>query len=326
MSAHIAFPALTGGDDPATLSGAILTGLLRDSLRFDGLVVTDALAMGAIVTKYGAGEAAVRAFLAGADLLLMPADPDSAVQAMVGAVADGRIGLDRLDASVRRVLTTKRRLGLFDRRTVPLDPIMRTVGTSEFRETADSLAVRALTLVRDTAGALRALRAGASRLALVAYGDELNSNAGVRIVETLRAGADTVDYFRLWPMSGGLSYDSARTVIDRAPRVVFVADVRPVSWRGNIAIPDSLAHLITATDSVKPTVLVSLGSPYLLHQTPTVGTYLIAWSNVRASERAAALALLGRVPITGRLPIRIPPGYPVGHGLALTDTISPAAQ
>src|SRR5467141_3284989 len=82
MSSHIAFPALTGSDDAGTLSAAVLTGLLRDSLKFRGLVVTDALDMGAIVSKFGPGEATVRAFLAGSDLLLMPADPDSAITAM----------------------------------------------------------------------------------------------------------------------------------------------------------------------------------------------------------------------------------------------------
>src|SRR5437899_8146737 len=90
MSAHLAFPAFTG-DAPATLSAAVLTGLLRDSLKFRGLVVTDALQMGAIVAKYGAGEAAVRAFEAGSDLLLMPADPDSAIGSMLSALQTGRI-------------------------------------------------------------------------------------------------------------------------------------------------------------------------------------------------------------------------------------------
>src|SRR3989449_8024120 len=117
MSAHIAFPAFTGSDEPETLSAAILTGLLRDSLHFQGLVVTDALMMGAIASRYGAGEAAVRAFVAGSDLLLMPADPDSALNAMVAAVDAGRVSPARLDASVRRVLEVKRRLGLFARRT-----------------------------------------------------------------------------------------------------------------------------------------------------------------------------------------------------------------
>jgi len=325
MSSHISFPALTGGDDPGTLSAAVLTGLLRDSLKFHGLVVTDALEMGAIVTKYGAGEATVRAFLAGSDLLLIPADADSAVNAMVAAVANGRITPERLDASVRRVLEIKRRLGLFQRRTVPLDSIMRIVGAKTNQDLANDIASRALTLVRDSVGTLARLRATRSRITLVAYGDELNSFVGQRIVEALQKGGDTVTFFRLWPMSGPQSYDSARAAIARAPTVVFAANVRPISGRGTIALPDSLARLIAATDSAKPTVLISLGSPYLLGQAPTVKSYLIAWSGVRAAERAVSRALLGWAPIGGKLPIRIPPGYPVGHGIVVPDSTLPQA-
>ena len=317
MSAHIAFPALTGSDEPGTLSAAVLTGLLRDSLRFGGLVVTDALTMGGIVARYGAGEASVRAFLAGSDLLLMPADPDSAMEAMTAAVASGRIARERLTASVRRVFEIKRRLGLFQRRTVPLDSIMQVVGSRRFQDAATDLAVRSLTLVRDVGGRLHALRAHSSRLALIAYADEANGTVGQFLTELLRQGGDTVEYFRLWPMSGTLSYDSARAVIARAPATVFVANVRPISWKGNIALPDSLAQLVTAADNTHPTVLVSLGSPYLTNQVPGIKSYLIAWSGVRASERAVALALLGRVPITGHLPIRVPPDYPVGWGLSV---------
>ena len=317
MSAHIAFPSLTGSNDPATVSAAVLTGLLRDSLRFPGLVVTDALMMGAIVAKYGAGEATVRAFLAGSDLLLIPADADSAVAAMTAAVAAGRVTPQRLAQSVRRVLEIKRRLGLFERRTVPLDSIPHVVGSKRFQDAANDIAVRSLTLVRDVGGRLHALRGHPGRLALIAYADEANSSVGLLLTDLLRQGGDTVDFFRLWPMSGTLSYDSARAVIARAPATVFVANVRPISWKGNIALPDSLAQLITVTDAARPTVLVSLGSPYLLNQTPTVRSYLIAWSGVRASERAVALALLGRVPIGGHLPTRIPPDYPLGWGVTV---------
>jgi beta-N-acetylhexosaminidase len=322
MSAHIAFPAFTG-DAPSTMSPAVLTGMLRDSLKFRGLVVTDALQMGAIVTKYGAGEAAVRAFEAGSDLLLMPADPDSAIAAMLVALQTGRITPGRLDASVRRVLEIKRGLGLFERRTVPLDSIARIVGSKAFQDAADGIAQRALTLVRDTAGTVARLRATRSRMAIIAYGDELNSYAGQRMLELLRLGGDTVGFFRLWPMSGQASYDSARVVINRAPTVIFAMNVRPISGRGTIALPDSLARLITMTDSVKPTVLVSLGSPYLLNQAPTVKSYIIAWSGVRAAERAAARALLGWSPLRGKLPIRIPPNYPIGFGLVVPDSTLP---
>jgi beta-N-acetylhexosaminidase len=322
MSAHIAFPAFTG-DAPATLSASVLTGILRDSLKFAGLVVTDALQMGAIVTKYGAGEAAVRAFEAGSDLLLMPADPDSAIASMLAALQTGRLTAARLDASVRRVLEIKRGLGLFQRRTVPLDSIARLVGSKAFLDAADGIAQRSLTLVRDTTGTIDRLRRTRSRMAIIAYADELNSFAGQRMLELLRAGGDTVGFFRLWPMSGQASYDSARVVIGRAPTVIFAANVRPISGRGFIALPDSLARLITMTDSVKPTVLVALGSPYLLNQTPTVKSYLIAWSGVRPAERAAARALLGWSPIRGKLPIRIPPAYPIGHGLVVSDSTVP---
>jgi beta-N-acetylhexosaminidase len=323
MSAHIAFPAVTGDSDPATLSAATLTGLLRDSLRFGGIVVTDALDMGAIVTKYGAGEATVRAFVAGADLLLIPADPDSAVNAMMAAVTSGRVSRERLDASVRRVLEVKQRLGLFARRIVPLDSIMSVVGAKRTQDAANDLAVRALTLVRDTAGTLRALRAHRSRFALIAYSDEGNPSVGFTLTDLLRRNGDTVEYFRLWPMSGPASYDSARAVLARAPAVVFASNVKPISSRGNIALPDSLARLITATDSVKPTVLITFGSPYLLSQAPTVKTYLLAWSGARACERAAARALLGYSPIRGHLPIRLPPGYRVGFGIVLADSTLP---
>jgi hypothetical protein len=168
------------------------------------------------------------------------------------------------------------------------------------------------------------LRGARSRMAVIAYGDELNSYVGQRMLELLRAGGDTVGFFRLWPMSGTASYDSARVVIGRAPTVIFAMNVRPIAARGNIALPDSLARLITVTDSVKPTVLVSLGSPYLLNQTPTVKSYLIAWSGVRPAERAAARALLGWSPVRGKLPIRIPPSYPIGYGLSISDsTLAP---
>ena len=319
MSGHLAVPAVTGTNAPATLSPAVMTRLLRDSLRFEGLVVTDALTMGAIVSQFGAGEAAVQAFLAGSDLLLMPADADSAVTALAAAVASGRVTAARLDASVRRVLEIKRRLGLFARRTVPLDSIMPTVGTRRFLDEADDIAVRSLTLVRDIGGPLHALRSRRSRLALIAYADEQNGSVGQRIVDALRQGGDTVDFFRLWPMSGPASYDTARAVVAREPRAVIVANVRPISGKGTIALPDSMARFIMAADSARPTVLVSLGSPYLLDQAPTVKSYLLAWSAVRAADRAVARALLDEVPITGHLPIRLPPNYPVGHGVMIPD-------
>jgi beta-glucosidase len=114
MTAHLLLPALDP-QRPATLSAAVLTGLLRQELGFNGLVVTDALMMEAISANYGPGEAAVLALEAGADLVLMPADADAAIAALVAAVEGGRLSRERLEASAQRRRTALERL--------PIDPL-----------------------------------------------------------------------------------------------------------------------------------------------------------------------------------------------------------
>ena len=313
MSAHVALPALDGGQRrPGTVVPAILTGLLRDSLQFHGLVVTDALSMGALVNTYGAAEAPVLALLAGADLLLQPADPAATIDAVERAVRDGRVSEARIDRSVRKILALKARLGLFERRTVPLDGIPRVVGSEEHLRTALDVAERAVVLLADD-GALDSLRARPRRITVVAYGDEGNPVVGPMLVQELRAAGDTVSLARLWPSSGPASLDSARTALRASPFAVFAVAIRAVPWRGGIGMPDGLAALIDGSAAGR-TVLVSLGSPYIIAQTPHVRSYLIGWAANPLTETAVARALSGAA-IGGRLPIRVPPAYPLGAGL-----------
>ena len=118
MAAHIAVPEVTGNDTPASLSEPILTGLLRQELGFSGVIVTDSLSMQAITDYYTPGEAAVQAILAGADILLMPANLPEAFDAVNEAVQDGTISRERLDESVRRILACKEKYDIltFDER------------------------------------------------------------------------------------------------------------------------------------------------------------------------------------------------------------------
>lgn len=112
MVAHISLPQVNGDDTPASMSRKIVTGLLRQELGFDGVVITDALDMGAVAAHYSAGEAAVRAIQAGVDMLLMPADPQAAYDAVLAAVHSGEIPEAQLDASVSRILTLKQKYGI----------------------------------------------------------------------------------------------------------------------------------------------------------------------------------------------------------------------
>ncbi|MEG4444808.1 glycoside hydrolase family 3 N-terminal domain-containing protein [Microcoleus sp. AT9_B5] len=111
MSAHLLIPAWDA-EFPATLSRKILIGKLREELGFEGLIVTDALVMGAIANKYGANEAAVLAAEAGADVLLMPLDPEGAILAVCEAVTQGRIPLSQIKESVKRIWKAKIKVGL----------------------------------------------------------------------------------------------------------------------------------------------------------------------------------------------------------------------
>ncbi len=315
MSAHIALPAINGGDlRPGTVLPGVLTGILRDSLGFKGIVVTDALNMAGVANAYGA-QASVRAFLAGADLLLQPADPKAAIDAMAAAVERGEISTERLNRSVLKLLEAKKTLGLFRRRTVSLDSLPDFVGNAKFQAEAARIAERSIVMVKDVGGTVHGLKSSRPTLALITYGEEDNRTVGLTLAGDLRSAGYPVNLHRLWPGSGPASYDSAVTVVARSKVVVIATADRPVAGRGTIGLPPPLTALISAAARLGPTVLVSLGNPYLISSLPEVGSYLIGWRANPVTEQAVASALIGRTAITGRLPIAIPPAYPRGWGV-----------
>ena len=315
MSAHIALPMLDAGQvRPGTVAPKILTGVLRDSLGFHGLVVTDALVMAGVANLYG-DEAGVRAFLAGADLLLQPADPAPVIEAMAAAVDRGEITPERLDLSVRKVLALKRAVGLFRKRTVVLDSIPAIVGSAAFRATATDIAARSIVMVKDAGGTIHGLKSARPPITLVTYAEEEHRTVGQVLAGELRAQGFAVTLARLWPSSGPASYDSVITAIARNPVAVFAVAGKPAAACGTVGLNPTLGALIGAAAQLQPTILVSLGNPYLISELPEVGSYLIGWCSNPVTEQAVARALAGVNPITGRLPISIPPSYPRGWGV-----------
>ena len=111
MVGHIALPNITGDDVPASLSSKIVTDLLRTQMGYNGIVVTDAMTAGSITDTYNSDVAAVMAVNAGVDIILLPADYDTAYNAVLAAVSDGSISEDRIDESVVRIVKKKLELG-----------------------------------------------------------------------------------------------------------------------------------------------------------------------------------------------------------------------
>jgi beta-N-acetylhexosaminidase len=318
MTAHLSLAGLAGpSSPPATLSAFVLDTLLRRELGFRGLIVTDALNMGAIVSRYGAAQAAVLALEAGADILLMPADPRAAIDAVVDAVTRGEIGEARLDSSVSRVFAAKARAGLFQHRLVDIGRIAATVGDAADVALARDISLRSLVLVRDSLGAVPLGVPLRRRVLVLSYGSEAFRDVGAAFVAAVRSTVDTMRTFRLWPASGPASYDSARAAAAGASAVILLAASQPTAWRPDaVTIPEALAQLAEQLASAgSPLIVVSLGSPYVLGQIPHVPAFLAAWSDTDIMEFAVAQALLGLVPITGKLPVSLPPWYAAGSGL-----------
>src|SRR5216684_1702146 len=170
MTGHLSVPSLEPDPNtPATLSARILRDVLRKELHFEGLVVTDAMDMGGITVRYAPGEAAVRAFEAGADALLMPPVPDAAFEGMQGALRSGRISHARLDASVRRILQAKARLGLEENRLVDVNAINQKFGHVAWQSEAQDISDRGVTLLRDTAHRLPLDATRPTRALLLAF-------------------------------------------------------------------------------------------------------------------------------------------------------------
>ena len=307
MTGHLSIPALEpDSNTPATLSHNILTGLLRDELGFQGLVVTDAMDMGGITVRYAPGEAAVRAVLAGADALLMPPVPDAAFESLQDAVKSGRISKERLDASVRRILQAKARLGLHSNRLVDLNAINQKFGNVAWQKEAQEISDRGVTLLRDTSHRLPLDGTKPSRALLLALyadpepypGEDLERELRSRFesVTTLRADTKFVNAgtLKLPPPD---SYDVA----------ILALFVRVSDRKGNVDVPAeqaALAEQIYKTG--KPVITVGFGSPYLIEKFPQAETWLAVFGISDVAQISVARALFAQIPVRGKLPVTIP--------------------
>jgi beta-N-acetylhexosaminidase len=315
MTAHLAVPALGVSDVPATLSPAVLTGLLRNELKFTGLIVTDALDMGGIAKGYTSGEAAVRAVEAGADVLLMPPDPEEAVNALAGAVRAGRISPRRLQDSVDRVLRAKDAMGLNQRRLVNTARIEDDVAAPESHEIAQEVADRAVTLIRNE-GSIVPL-ADPARTCYLLLAESRTSTQGRAMAEEIRRRAPNASILELDPT---VDIESIVSATAGTVAVVVAAFSQVGAYRSNAQLAGGYPTLLEALFAARrPIVMAALGNPYLLRHYGGVAAYLAAYSTVEASEIAAVKALFGEIDIRGRLPVSIPGCARYGEGIQLVS-------
>ncbi len=317
MTAHVALPLLDPGarPRPATLSPPILTDLLRHELGFEGLVVTDALHMDGVKGSGRTGAVAVAAILAGADILLMPPDEAEAIDAVVRAVRRGDLSEERIDRSVRRVLMAKAAAGLSRERRTNLGVILAQVGRSDHGAWARRVAERSITVPVADSRSLP-LSVKDQTVLVVIYDDARDHTAGRVFERALADRGARVQAVRLSRGSGEAALQRAREAAAAADVTVFASFSRAVPWKGALGLPEAIVALATEL-ALWGAPVVSFGDPYLIRQVPAAGTYMLAWDRADVSQEAAVRALMGEIPITGRLPIDLPGGFGVGDGLVV---------
>ncbi len=328
MTAHVALPAVESSNIPATLSPGIMTELLRDSLEFEGLTVTDALTMEGIGQGYPIERSAVLAVQAGADILLMPSDVTRAIDAVVAAVGRGELTEERVTQSARRILELKARTDAARSPIVDLETLRAVVGAPEHWAAAEAIASRAVTLLRDRDSLVPLSRD--SSLMLITYAPEREVDAGRIFASEVQRAIRRTNAVRVTPSTSAATLDSLLVSATQAQRTVIATYVRRIEGEGRVAIP---VHIATWMDSIARggrTVVVAQGNPYIVSQIPSTGSYMVTYGIGHALERAAARALVGAAPITGHSPITLPGHFKRGDGvtreIVRADTTAAAAQ
>ncbi|MEV3993098.1 glycoside hydrolase family 3 N-terminal domain-containing protein [Streptomyces sp. NPDC049837] len=319
MTAHIVVPALDPAEDPATLSRPILTGILREQLGYDGVVVTDSLGMEGVRTKYGDDRVPVLALKAGCDQLLNPPKLSVAWNAVLKAVQSGEISEARIEESILRILRLKAKLGLFHEPYVTHDSVDRTVGTQPHLTTADRIAERTTTLLLNDGGLLPL--SPTDRPNLLVVGADVASPSGTTGPPTATLAAALTELgFTTRVLPTGTAPTTAK--IDEAVAAAAGKDAVVVGTY-NVSATSSQRTLVSRLAATGvPVVTVAIRNPYdiarLSGQRATLATY--SWTDVEL--RAAARVIAGRARPEGRLPVPVQRAddpaqvlYPMGYGL-----------
>lgn len=306
---------------PATLSPKVLQGILREELKFQGVIVSDAMVMAGVAARYTPAESAVLAIKAGVDIIEKLPDIDAGVAGVREAVARGEISAERIDQSVERILRAKAALGLSGARLIDLDNVDRVVNDPKLLAFATEIAERSITLLRDEKKLLPLrMEKGKGRLLNITFTDEDDRAVTKPFVEELRGRGATVESFTLDLKSTPAEIDRAlsRISAESFDAVVYSIAVRARSGKGSIAMP-KLGQEIAARlfGRQAPLLVISFGNPYMLKAIPDAPSYMLAYSPYPVSQRAAARAVLGEIPIGGKVPVSLPGLFVRGDGIRL---------
>lgn len=307
MSAHLFVGALAEEALlPATFSRRIVGELLRQQMGFKGLIISDALNMRALAKDYLPAEIALRALLAGHDLLLygdhiapnidqiLRRDVPEAVQALKSAVANGEIAEELIDQRVRKVLEAKQALGLFEKQEHRGEQDVNSGSTLALKK---RLFQEAITVVRNA----ELLPLKGDRIALVTWGESATFTALMKE----KRDVDVLDMADPELIHKLKNYSCAILALSK------LSSVPPDFNVGS----DEQVILSSLENCSIPIAAVLFGTPYSLAKVPLFSALVVAYENEREAQEAAAEVILGEISPKGKLPVTVAPHFKCGDGL-----------
>jgi beta-N-acetylhexosaminidase len=302
---------------PSTLSPVVISQMLKKDMNFDGLVVTDAMSMSGLTLYFNQDEAAVRALLAGADIILKPADTDLAIKGLKTAVQSGRISEERLNESVRKQLAWKYQLGLEKQKITSIEQIDRIVSSNPTRILTNEIAESAITLVKNEDNALPLSKDKKIFYLGVTNGDD-RAFSGNSFQRELRMNGYRFESITLDDRSTEADVRLALKKASEADVVLAGLFGRVRSGAKNsVGLPDAATRVLREVfKSDKKVISLSFGNPYLLKSFPEMKTYIVSYGDMSSLQRASAKAVIGTIDFKGKLPITVGT-YPRGTGLSL---------
>jgi len=325
MTGHIEMPAFDPAPNtPTSLSQPIVTGVLRKELGFNGLIYTDSMDMEGVKVFESPGEAAVRAILAGNDVVLHSPDDAAAFTAVRDAVKSGQIPEAQVNASVARVLRAKAAAGLNRTKQVSLDAVANLVGTRANRALADEVSARSITLLKD---ARNSVPLQLPKTAQVLYLSVLDYPSGWRIASPSRTFIPELK--KRWPNVTSIELSDrttpgeielVRAMVPRFDAVVASVFVRAASASGRMDLAVDMQQFLEevarrTAASNKPFVTTFFGNPYVPMFVKDLPAMLLTYDFYDRAEASAVRAIAGETPITGKLPISLPAMFERGAGL-----------
>ena len=317
MVAHVNAPDYQkNADDPATLSSFWIKDILKNNLGFDGAIITDAMGMGGIIKNYSDAYALIATINAGSDIIIQNNKMKESIDLVERAVLDGIITEQRINQSVIKILKMKEKVGLHKDRLISADKTHLDMGKKINFETADEIASRSLTVVKNDNNILPLNPELNEDIYVIDLYDGPNNHTESSLTKQLRQSKRKIKTFQI-DKSDSLAI--ADYIFKQIPdeKIVFVnAFANPVEWKDNIFLPEVEANLINRLINKSSKVVVtSFGSPYLIQDFPSAPVYICAYKGSGIMQDAVAKLLMGKSNASGILPVTIPDIANRGSGL-----------